>query len=143
MTRNKISLEYDDAFNEIDTILKKVEVMNRAPILRKAVRKAANVFKRHYTNILPKSGMPDDKGRTPLAKSIKTRVRDRGESIVAVVGESRPSGEQYIAHLLSEGFKVHDTHVEGQKYLERSVAATKADVDRELVNGVRQAVKDL
>ncbi len=142
---NKIQFDYSSAMREIDEILKKVEIMSRAPALKKGLRKGANVFKKRYQSILPVSGAVDNRGRTPLAKSIKVKVIDRGgDSIRAIVGEARSgSDKQYIAHILDRGWETGAGRTDAKKYLERAANGTRSEIDTALIQGVKEATRDL
>ncbi len=148
MSKNKIQFIHEPAMKEIDKILSKIAILDRSVALKRGLRKAGNRFKKHYSSILPVSGAPDDTGRTPLAKSIKVKVIDRGGDVItAIIGEEQ-KGKKYIAHLVDLGFKivrggqVVGTY-EGKRYLERTYTATKAEMDQSLIEGVRLAASKL
>jgi HK97 gp10 family phage protein len=95
----KVSIE---GLSEVDRQLSRLQLEVRGKALTTAIRKAANIGKRLATDAAPVGTEPGG-DFPPLKQSVKTKVVERGERIVAIIGTESKARH---AHLVEYGHRM-------------------------------------
>jgi len=91
-----------EGLDEVDRQLARIGIEVRGKALTTAIRKAANAGKRQAQAAAPVGTEPSGEF-PPLKESIKTKVVERGERIVAIIG---PDSKARHAHLVEYGHRM-------------------------------------